>query len=236
MAVAPKGQGLLPFAVPVGYSDETWVETLSARLVRDSVVRAIASGKPERLWVCGGAGVGKTHSMVHFVGALDGVYVHASTLTPGELDVMLDTQASPTWVVIDDVEHWLGDRQDEEALFSLWKRYQCTIVLTARQSPHRFTWLLPDLQSRAQSALVLPFARLTDTELQAVLVRHCTARGLVLGEDALAFLTVQMPRHPAPLIRWIERIDRRSLEAQRRLTIPWIRSVLPELRDLQNTE
>lgn len=236
MAVALTGQGLLPFSVPPGYSDETWVETLSAQLVRESLLTAIASGKPERLWVHGAAGVGKTHGMVHFVAAFGGVYVHASTLTPEELDAMLDTQASPAWLVIDDVEHWLGDRVDEEALFSLWKRYQGTLVLTARQSPHRLTWLLPDVQSRAQSALVLPFARLTDEELQAVLVRQCAVRGLVLSEDALAFLVVQMPRHPAPLIQWIERIDQRSLEAQRRLTIPWIRSVLPELRDLKNTE
>lgn len=229
MAIAPMAQGLLPLTVPPGFSEQTWIETVQTRLVRESLTQARVAGQPERLWLHGASGVGKTHCVVRLVEDCDGIYVHASTMHPAEFEPLLETASVQQWVAIDGVEAWLGDRSHEEAIFSLWKRYPGVLLLTARVPPHHIDWLLPDLQSRARAALVLPLTRLDDAELMALLSRQCDARGLVVSEEVMAFLAHRIPRHPATLIRWIGALDQRSLEAQRRLTIPWIRTVLPEL-------
>ena len=229
MAIAPMAQGLLPLTVPPGFSAHAWVDTVQTQLIRESLNTARAAGQPERLWLHGASGVGKTHCVVRLVEDNAGVYLHASTIHPSEFEPIVDTASLWQWVVIDGVEAWLGDRGREEAIFSLWKRYPGVLLFTARMPPHHIDWLLPDLQSRARSALVLPLTRLDDAGLVELLSRQCDARGLVVSDDVMAFLAHRMPRHPATLIRWIDALDQRSLEAQRRLTIPWIRSVLPEL-------
>lgn len=229
-------QGVLPFAIPPGYGDETWVETAETALVRQGLKAALDRRSSERLWIHGASGVGKTHCAVRLVEALEGLYLHAGAIQPSDLEPLIENASQHPWVVIDGVDAWLGSARMEEAVFSIWKRYPGVLFLTARHKPQAVDWVLPDLQSRARAALVLPITRLDDSDLEMLLVRQCAARGLALSEEVKGFLLSRMPRHPATLIQWLDQLDRRSLAAQRRLTIPFLRTVFAESTWMQNTE
>ena len=69
-------------------------------------------------------------------------------------------------------------------------------------------------------------APLADAERAAALRLHAAARGLELDAAAAEFLLKRVARDMTALIEWLARLDRASLSAQRRLTIPFIREQL----------
>ena len=60
----------------------------------------------------------------------------------------------------------------------------------------------------------------------AALRLHAAARGLELDAAAAEFLLKRVARDMTALTQWLARLDRASLSAQRRLTIPFIREQL----------
>jgi DnaA family protein len=76
-------------------------------------------------------------------------------------------------------------------------------------------------------------AALDDAERAKALRLHAAARGLALDAAAADFLLTRVARDMAVLTSWLARLDRASLTAQRRLTIPFIRDLMsrPELAE-----
>ena len=64
---------------------------------------------------------------------------------------------------------------------------------------------------------------LQDDDQIAALIGHARARGLELDRAAAEYLQHRVARDMSGLTEWLERLDRASLVAQRRLTIPFIR-------------
>ena len=85
---------------------------------------------------------------------------------------------------------------------------------------------LPDLASRAAGAVVYRLEPLQDEDQIAALIGHARARGLELDRAAAEYLQHRVARDMSGLTEWLERLDRASLVAQRRLTIPFIRELL----------
>jgi DnaA family protein len=69
-------------------------------------------------------------------------------------------------------------------------------------------------------------APLEDGERMKALQVHATARGLTLDAAAADYLLTRVARDMAAVMRWLASLDRASLSAQRRLTIPFIREHL----------
>jgi DnaA family protein len=67
---------------------------------------------------------------------------------------------------------------------------------------------------------------LDEAQQLTALLGHASRRGLELDAATGRFLQSRVQRGMTELCTWLDRLDRASLAAQRRLTIPFVREVL----------
>jgi DnaA family protein len=73
---------------------------------------------------------------------------------------------------------------------------------------------------------LLPLRPLDEGEQREALRLRARARGLELPEETALYLQRRFPRDLPTLYHLLDTIDEAALQAQRRLTVPFIRSVL----------
>ncbi len=132
-------------------------------------------------------------------------------------------------VCIDDIDRIAQQPRWEEALFHLYNRIRAgdtRLALTAGSSPASLPIALPDLRSRLSWGLVLRLTLLDDDGKLAVLQQRARARGMELPTEVGRYLLHRVSRDMTSLSNWLERLDERSLAAQRKLTIPFVRELL----------
>lgn len=203
---------------------------------RELVARLRHSAVNDRdalLFVAGSVGVGKTHLLEASCRAAD-----AAGRTAAYVPLALKAELAPTLldgletrdlICVDDIDRVAGDREWEQALFGLYERaraHACVWVATAAHKPAQIDFALRDLANRLQTGLVYSLHALADADKMAVVQARAVARGLSLGEEAAQYLLARYPRDLPALLALLERIDRESLAQQRRLTIPFLRSLL----------
>ena len=132
-------------------------------------------------------------------------------------------------VCLDDIDSIAGHADWEEALFHLYNRLQDTgkpLVVSAAMAPAQLPIRLPDLVSRLAAGLVYQLHPLDDDDsLQAMRLR-ANQCGFDLPEDTGRYLLRRLPRDLPALLGLLERLDSASLAAQRKLTVPFVKSVL----------
>ena len=141
----------------------------------------------------------------------------------------LSGQGAAALVCIDDVDAIAGMRDAEIALFDLHNRLRAAgaaIVYAANATPAQLALDLPDLRSRlaqcAQFALEVP----DEPARRAILRQRAQTRGLELDDAVLDWLFRRVDRDLGTLTALLDRLDRASLAAQRRITVPFLRQTL----------
>jgi DnaA family protein len=99
-------------------------------------------------------------------------------------------------------------------------------VLASRQNPSYFKDVLPDLISRFLGGPVFKLHALDDVGKLGALRVHAKQRGMSLSDEAGRYLLNYCPRDLVSLLNLLDRLDVSSLAAKRRLTVPFIKSVL----------
>jgi DnaA family protein len=84
------------------------------------------------------------------------------------------------------------------------------------------------LSSRLLWGPIFQLKRLSDNDKIKALQTHAARRGMVLRDEAARYLLNHFPRNLKQLIGILDRLDRVSLAAQRRITIPFIKLVLQQ--------
>jgi DnaA family protein len=144
---------------------------------------------------------------------------------------MLDGLGALELVALDDIEAVAGDAAWERALFNLFNESQSAekrLIVAADRSPAAVGFSLPDLASRAAGMVVLRLNPLADEDSLLALQAHARYRGLDLPEASARYLLHRVERDMRGLCEWLDTLDRASLVAQRRLTIPFIRQTLAD--------
>lgn len=132
-------------------------------------------------------------------------------------------------LALDDVDAIAGDSGAEHALFDLYNRCsveKSTMLFAAAQPPARIGIGLPDLVSRLSSCAQGVLKPLSDEDRRDVVRARAQARGIALDDDAIAWLFTHTQRDLGSLTRLLERIDRASLAAKRRVTVQFLRGLL----------
>lgn len=132
-------------------------------------------------------------------------------------------------VCMDDIHRIAGQAVWEEAFFHVFNRIRDaggTLVISAGAVPTALGLGLPDLVSRLAGGMIFQLQLLSDDEKLEMLMMRAERRGMVLSYDAGRFMLTHCPRHLSTLCAALDALDRASLAAQRRLTIPFIKSVL----------
>lgn len=132
-------------------------------------------------------------------------------------------------VCVDDVHGIAGDPVWEEALFHAYNRIHdaggCLIV-TANVAPKALGLALPDVVSRLTWGIIFQLQPLTDAEKLLILMMRAERRGMTLSEEVGKFILNHCPRHMSTLFAALDALDKISLAAQRKLTIPFVKTVL----------
>lgn len=132
-------------------------------------------------------------------------------------------------IALDDLDAVCGQTDWEEALFHAFNRWRdrgCHVLISALLPPAQLPVRLPDLASRLSAATVFQVHALDDDDKITWLRDRAHARGLQMDADTARFLMHRLSRDTAQLLDWLNRLDQAALVQQRRLTIPFVRSVL----------
>lgn len=185
-------------------------------------------------WICGAAGVGRTH-LLQATSVAASANRRAGYFPMDELATLgvdsLDGLTQFDCLCCDDVDHVVGKLDWERALFALMREIEernGNLVVSATAPPALMSWALPDLGSRFVASAVFQLRALEESEQQQALQLHARVRGFELPDDTARWLQRRFPRDMRTLHALLDTLDEAALVAQRRLTIPFIRGVLRE--------
>jgi DnaA family protein len=209
----------------------TFLPARNAQAV-DHLTLLAGGHRTETTWICGPHGTGKTH-------LLQAVCVQASEAAQAAYYPMRELASLGVGVLeelpqldclcIDDVDVITGKREWERALFVVLRDMQergARLVMSAEVPPALIPWSLPDLGSRCAASAVFQLRALDEQEQQEALQLRARVRGFELPDDTARWLQRRFPRDMRTLYDLLDTLDEASLVAQRRLTVPFIRTVL----------
>ena len=139
---------------------------------------------------------------------------------------IIEQAESAQLVCVDNVDAIVGNQAWQEALFFLFNRVRDAgnrLIITGRQPPAELTIELPDLSSRLAWGVVFYLSDLSDAEKSSALQRRASAKGLELSDDVAKYIMTRSARDIHALFKCLDDLDRASLSAQRRLTIPFVK-------------
>jgi len=185
---------------------------------------------PGRLsWLWGEAGSGKSHLLQALCQRHPAaIYLPMQKLLAYEPQCLASLQHSD-FVVIDDIALVCGKREWEEQLFALCNHLLANegrLVCTASAPPAQLPFVLADLQSRLQLALVYAVHPLDEAGRAQVLLQRASARGIELKDEVVSYILARHPRSLHELMAVLDQLDRQALAEQRRITIPFVKACL----------
>jgi DnaA family protein len=197
-------------------------------------LHALATGStPGGLFLQGPSATGKTHLLLGTCAEAEIAGRQAAYLTlrglRGRVRAAVEGLDRADLLALDDLEAVAGDRDDEVALFDLHNRLRDAgraPLYAAAEGPDALGLGLPDLRSRLAQCARWTLPVLDDDGRAELLRQRAAARGLEFDDAALDWLLRRASRDLGSLTALFERLDRASLAAQRRLTVPFLRQVL----------
>ena len=199
-----------------------------------SAVVAAAQGETREpaLFLWGASGSGNTHLLQAACRlaqefGISPVYVPLRETSDLSISLLEDVGDMPL-VCLDDVDCIAGKPEWETALFSLsehLRHARGTLIAAAAGGPNHIGLRMPELSTRLAWGPVYQLQPLDDVEkLDAVRLR-ARNRGFEMSEEVVRYILNRYPRDTHSLFGLLDRIDRASLAHQRRVTIPFIRSL-----------
>lgn len=185
------------------------------------------------LYLCGASGAGKTHLSLAIAEQLQQqfsvAYLNLSELTQTAEPSALSSLTQADVICFDDVEAIADDKAWQEALFHVFnelRQQQKRLLVATQNPPAQLTITLPDLCSRLATALVFQLPVMADQRKQQALILQAQSRGLILTEEVAQYLLRHYGRDMPSLMAVLQKLDKASLQAQRRLTIPFVKEVM----------
>jgi len=132
-------------------------------------------------------------------------------------------------VCIDDLQQIAGQSTWEQALFRLFNQLRdggSQLLISADRSPAQLPIGLPDLRSRLKWGASYQLQPLDDEARMEALIASAGQRGMSLPPEAAGYIIRHTARDMDSLKRLLEDLDQASLAAQRRLTVPFVKTLL----------
>lgn len=152
-----------------------------------------------------------------------GKYAHFST-------EVLDNLEQQDVICLDDLQSVLGEYAWELAIFDLFNRVKekadVLLIISANQSPTSLKIKLPDLASRLLWGEIYQLNSLDEEQKIRALQQNAIQLGIELPEDTAQFLIRRLDRDMNTLFSTLNKLDKASLQAQRKLTIPFVKETL----------
>ncbi|MGO4892681.1 DnaA regulatory inactivator Hda [Flavobacterium sp. W21_SRS_FM6] len=179
-------------------------------------------------------GLGKSHllfSMCYLAEQQNKSCVYLSFKDKDYLAVeMLEGLELYDLVCFDDVELVEDELEWQVALFDLINRVKehghSRLVVAGRYGLQALPLQLPDLVSRLSWGVSFRLAPLEDAERCDAIIIRAEQRGLSMSMEVARFLINHLQRDLPALMQSLDKLDEFSLQQQRKLTIPFVKSTL----------
>lgn len=210
-------------------ADFCWgTNTLLQQELRSSLL-----GEGERLfYLWGTAGCGKSHLLqacCQLKSNASASYLPLTLLKEWGPESIADLDEQ-TLIAIDDIDAIANNPLWEEALFHLFNRVRDngkTILLISSQQPlSSLNIKLADLKSRLAWGLVMQLNELSDDLKIKTIQQYAHKRGFELPATVGQFLLTRCARNMHDLHHILDYLDKASLAAQRRITVPFVKAIL----------
>jgi len=210
--------------------DFCWNNNLQLKQLLESMLYA----RSERiLYLWGNIGSGKSHLLQAccqaFTDEQSAIYLPLQLLKDMSSQALEGIEGQDL-ICIDDVDAIAGDKQWEETLFHLYNRIKdnehSMLILSGNLPPAAMTIQLPDLRSRLGWGLIMQVHELEDADKIQTLQHHAKKRGFHFPSHVGRFLINRCSRNMHDLFHLLNHLDKASLAAQRKITIPFVKSTL----------
>jgi DnaA family protein len=181
--------------------------------------------KNNRIYLWGPSAVGKTHILIATVKkflkfnkeVIDlSLIGNKDTFNLGTIDLFF----------LDDIERSRSKTQNNLFnIFNMTENENATIFITGNLPPNQML-LRSDLRTRLSQCLVLSLKELEDEEKIDVLLKRSYFMGINLKQEIINYLVKNYNRNMHELLKLIEKIDKESIIQKKRITIPFIKSLI----------
>ena len=184
------------------------------------------------LYIYGPSGSGKSHLLFAAMRLAKQDVIQTSYISLNDEHVsvdMLSMMDVSNLVFIDSIDAWAGDQEKERALFTLFEQIKHSggrLVLASSQPPESSGFEIRDLISRLMSGLIYGLHPLTEEQQLDAITMRANQRGLLISEETVKFLLKHSSRDNRELFTVLEQVDQASLVEKRRITVPFIQSLL----------
>jgi DnaA-homolog protein len=202
-------------------------------LVKTSLMECVQKNSPAFIYLCGMDGTGKSHLLQAVCNLADeqkktAMYLPLRELLAYNPKDILDNTAMIDVLCIDDIDCIVGNTSWEEALFHLYNQRMAAekaTLFAAQLTARELTLQLPDLQTRLAACLSFQLPVLDDEEKVALIQFRANHTGMEINDACSQFIIQRSGRHLADLMTVLDRLDKESLIAGRKITVPFIKSV-----------
>ena len=194
------------------------------------LIELSGTGNSPGCWIWGASATGKTH-LLQAVCDRTGdrsVYLPLGRLVEAGPEV-LDGLETRQFICLDDIDKVAGEPEWERSLFELCNQALDSggiLIISASAPPRECDFELKDLESRFMRLPPFHVQPLADSDRVRALQLRASMRGLDLPVETANYLLTRRKRDMASLYALLDRLDLESLKAQRRLTIPFVKTVL----------
>lgn len=215
------------------YFDNFYI-TEDVRLLVNSLQQLVTDNAEDFVYICGQQGLGKTHLLqaVYHMAIQQNktsLYLPLSQLLEYKPTDVFAGSARFQFLCLDELDVIIGNPEWEVATFDLYnQRIQqgLPLYMSGTLPAARLAINLADLKSRLAACLSFQIADFTDEEKVGLLRFRAMLRGMDLNEPCASFILQRSGRNIADLINILRQLDQTSLEAGRKITVPFIKSVL----------
>lgn len=230
--------------LPIHQIDDETFENFYAEnslVLVDSLRQNFVDVQQPFFYIWGGKSSGKSHLLK----AVSNHYLlnqQTSSYIPLEKSqyfspMVLDNAEQLDVICLDDIQVVAGDEAWELAIFNLFNQireqqglfdsnHKTLLLISADCPPHQLKINLPDLRSRLTWGEVYQLSDLSDEQKRIILQRNAYQKGMELSDEVANFLLKRLDRDLHTLSVELERLDRASLQAQRKLTVPFVKEIL----------
>ena len=171
--------------------------------------------------VCGPLGSGKSHLAQVLKTLSHGDIIEAKDISNKNIDQLSEKKC----LIIENLESYTS----ETLLFHLYNMLlenKNNLMLTSKLNMSQINFELPDLKSRLLSMPQVNIGFPDDRLLKNLLIKQFLDKGILVEMDVIDYLIKRIDRSFEAISKLVAKIDFKSLEKAKKITIPFIKNTI----------